>query len=305
MHTALIPSKEVWMQTVLVDLPLLKSLLSLATVIEAKDPYTGGHVWRVSRYSRLLAESLGLLQDEIFIVHFGSLIHDIGKVSVPEPILNKAGKLSSLEHEVIKKHPETGWTLVRDHPLGALAYDIITSHHERYDGHGYPRGLAGNDISLFARIVAVTDAFDAMTSARPYRVGMSAEAAYQLLAQESGKQFDPLLVSAFVELGKSGEFEHILGHSSEDRLMHTCPVCGPLIVIPARWKIGDKVICPKCRGIYNIHPRGFDFELEWDKTQDLTWVPQPDADAIREVAQYAPDELYLSSRLLEFHPSLS
>lgn len=152
------------METFSVNIPLLKSLVSLATVIEAKDPYTGGHTWRVSRYARILAEDIGLLQDEVFIVHFGSLMHDIGKVSVPEPILNKQDKLTTAEYEIIKKHPETGLMLMRDHPLGALTLDIVVSHHERFDGYGYPRGLAGNNISLFARIVAIADTFDAMTS---------------------------------------------------------------------------------------------------------------------------------------------
>jgi len=290
------------MQTVSVNLPLLKSLLSLATVIEAKDPYTGGHTWRVSQYARLLAEDLGLTEDEVFIVHFGSLMHDIGKVSIPESILNKQDKLTSVEYEIIKKHPETGRALLREHPLGMLALDIVTSHHERFDGSGYPRGLAGNNISLFARIVAIADAFDAMTSARPYRAGMPAETAYQVMAQESGRQFDPILLSAFLDLGMRGELDHILGHSSEERLMHTCPECGPLIVLPVHWQNGDKAICPKCLGNYNVHHDGYDFEVEWDKTVDFAWVPQPDTDTITEVTWYAPSELRLPSRYLESKP---
>ena len=290
------------MQTVPVNVSLLKSLLSLATVIEAKDPYTGGHTWRVSRYARLLAESIGLSEDEIFIVYFGSLVHDIGKVSVPEPILNKEGKLTTVEYEVIKKHPETGRTLVRDHPLGALALDIVASHHERFAGGGYPRGLVGNDISLFARIVAIVDAFDAMTSARPYRLGMQPETAYSLMMQESGQQFDPFLLSAFLDLGKRGEFDHILGHSSEERLMHSCAVCGPIIVVPTCWRSGDKVLCPKCLGNYTVHPDGDDFEVEWDKTVDFAWIPQPDTDTISEVASYAPRELRLPAHVLEYSP---
>ena len=290
------------MQTVSVNLSLLKSLLSLATVIEAKDPYTGGHTWRVSHYARLLAEDLGLTEAEVFIVHFGSLLHDIGKVSIPESILNKQDKLTSVEYEIIKKHPETGRTLLREHPLGMLALDIVTSHHERFDGGGYPRGLVGNNISLFARIVAIADAFDAMTSARPYRAGMPAETAYQLMAQESGGQFDPILLSAFLDLGRRGELDHILGHSSEERLMRTCPECGPIIVLPVHWQNGDKAICPKCLGNYNVYLDGYDFEVEWDKTVDFAWVPQPDTDTVSEVTWYAPSELRLPSRYLESKP---
>ena len=286
------------METFSVNIPLLKSLVSLATVIEAKDPYTGGHTWRVSRYSRTLAEEIGLLRDEVFVVHFGSLMHDIGKVSVPDPILNKADKLTNVEYDIMKKHPETGLMLIRDHPLGALTLDIVASHHERFDGGGYPRGLTGNNISLFARIVAIADAFDAMTSARPYQRSMPAEIAYQIMAKESGRQFDPLLLSAFLNLGRRGELDHILGHSSDERLMHSCPVCGPIIVIPTRWQEGDQVICPKCLGNYDVYTDGWDFEIEWDKTLNPAWVPQPDIDTIDEVAIYAPRELRLSTNFL-------
>ncbi|HZM22496.1 MAG TPA: HD-GYP domain-containing protein [Anaerolineales bacterium] len=287
------------METFSVNIPLLKSLVSLATVIEAKDPYTGGHTWRVSRYSRTLAEEIGLLRDEVFVVHFGSLMHDIGKVSVPDPILNKADKLTNVEYDIMKKHPETGLMLIRDHPLGALTLDIVASHHERFDGGGYPRGLTGNNISLFARIVAIADAFDAMTSARPYQRSMPAEIAYQIMAKESGRQFDPLLLSAFLNLGRRGELDHILGHSSDERLMHSCPVCGPIIVIPTRWQEGDQVVCPKCLGNYDVYTDGWDFEIEWDKTLNPAWVPQPDIDTIDEVAIYAPRELRLSTNFLE------
>jgi hypothetical protein len=293
------------MEIIPVNIPLLKSMLSLATVIEAKDPYTGGHTWRVSRYARLLAEGIGLTPDEVFLVHFGSLMHDIGKVSIPEPILNKEGKLTGVEYEIVKKHPETGLTLIRDHPLGVLALDIVSSHHERFDGLGYPRGLVGHEISLFARITAIADAFDAMTSARPYRAGMPAETAYQLMAQESGKQFDPILLSAFLDLGRHGELEHILGHSSEERLLHSCAACGPIIVVPVNWRSGEQVICPKCLGNYDVHPDGGDFVIEWDRSLNLAWVPQPDTDTVDDIANYAPRELRLPSNSLYVNASLS
>ena len=293
------------MEIIPVNIPLLKSMLSLATVIEAKDPYTGGHTWRVSRYARLLAEDIGLTPDEVFVVHFGSLMHDIGKVSVPDPILNKEGKLTSIEYEIVKKHPETGWALVREHPLGALAHTIVRSHHERFDGLGYPKGLAGNSINLFARITSIADAFDSMTSTRPYRPGMPAEAAYRLLAQESGRQFDPILVSVFLDLGRRGEIDHILGHSSEERLLQTCTACGPIIVIPASWNSGEQVICPKCLGIYQVHPAGDEFELEWDRPLNSAWVPQPDTDTVNEITYYAPRQLELTSNYLQFDVRLA
>jgi hypothetical protein len=293
------------MEIIPVNIALLKSMLSLATVIEAKDPYTGGHTWRVSRYARLLAEDIGLTSDEVFVVHFGSLMHDLGKVSVPDPILNKASKLTSVEYDIIKKHPETGLALVREHPLGVLALDIVSSHHERFDGLGYPRGLAGNQINLFARITSIADAFDAMTSARPYRLGMPLETACQLMRQESGKQFDPILVDAFLDLGRRGELDHILGHSSEERLLHTCAACGPIIVVPANWRSGEQVICPKCLGNYDVHPDGYDFEVVWDKSVNPAWVPQPDTATVDEITYYAPRELRLPSSYLQVSASLS
>lgn len=293
------------METFPVNIPLLKSLVSLATVIEAKDPYTGGHIWRVSRYARTLAEEIGLLKDEVFIVHFGSLMHDIGKVSIPDPILKKQDKLTNDEYEIIKKHPKAGLTLMRDHPLGALTLDIVASHHERFDGRGYPNGLSGNNISLFARIVAIADAFDAMTSARPYQAGMSAETAYQLMTKESAGQFDPLLLSAFLEMGWRGDLDPILGHSSDERLINSCPVCGPIIVIPMQWQEGDQVICPKCLGNYDVYLDGWDFEIKWDRTVNPVWIPQPDIDVINEITVYAPNELRLSSHFLELSSRLS
>ena len=283
------------MEIIPVDIALLKSLLSVATVIEARDPYTGGHTWRVSRYSRLLAETIGLTDDEVFVVHFGSLMHDIGKISIPDPILNKEGKLTSVEFEIVKKHPETGLSLVREHPLGALALQIVMSHHERFDGMGYPKGLAGNQIPLFARITAIADGFDSMTSARPYRVGIPAETACRFLAQERGKQFDPILVDAFLDLGRRGELDPILGHSSEERLLQSCDSCGPIIVLPARWKEGNQVICPKCLGNYDVHENGDDFELERNNVVSPAWVPQPDTETINEVTFYAPRALNLPS----------
>ena len=293
------------MEIIPVDIALLKSLLSLATVVEAKDPYTGGHTWRVSHYARLLAENIGLTNDEVFVIHFGSLMHDIGKVSIPDPILNKEGRLTSAEYEIVKKHPETGLSLVREHPLGMLAHQIVTSHHERFDGLGYPRGLAGNNISLFARITTIADAFDCMTSARPYRAGMPAETAYRLLAKESGKQFDPILVDAFLDLGWRGHLEHILGHSSEERLMQSCTFCGPIIVVPAGWKHGEQVICPKCLSNYDVHEDGDKLKILRDNSVNTSWVPQPDTETVNEVTYYAPRKLTLPENFGQYKISAS
>ncbi len=281
------------MKTITVNLPLLKSLLTLATVIEAKDPCTGGHIWRVSRYAKKLAEKYGLSTDEVFLTYLGGLVHDIGKVGIPDGILNKKDKLTKEEFEVIKKHPGVGKTLTIDHPLEGMIMDVIIEHHERYDGNGYPNRKKGDESTLRARIVAIADAFDAMTSTRPYRPGMQPNAAFNIIMQESGKQFDPMLAAKFVSMGKAGEIRHILGHSSEERPMMTCSVCGPIIVAPRYAEDGTRVVCPGCAGNFVLHASGDSFEAEWLGNKDNAWVPQPDEDTVEEAMSLAPGKVKL------------
>lgn len=151
---------------------LLKSLFVMASMVEARDPYTGGHLWRVSQFSRILAEDAGLPSNVVARIALGGFLHDLGKIGVPDAILNKPDKLTDEEYEVIKTHPEVGSRLLADHPLADLARSAILSHHEMPDGRGYPHGLSGAAISVDASIVGICDAFDAMTSTRPYRKGM-------------------------------------------------------------------------------------------------------------------------------------
>ncbi len=157
----------------------LASIQSLAEALEVKDPYTRGHSIRVSHYSVLIARELGINPEELRQVELGGHVHDIGKIGVREDVLNKPGKLSDAEYEHIMTHPVVGWRilapLLGDTPL---ALNIVRSHHERFDGRGIPDGLAGDAIPFEARIAAVADSFDAMTSDRPYRPdGMSVDAA--------------------------------------------------------------------------------------------------------------------------------
>jgi len=185
----------------------LGSIQSLAEALEVKDPYTRGHSIRVSEYSVTLARLLGLDAEMVRDIELGGHVHDIGKIGVREAVLNKPSKLTAEEYEHIMTHPMVGWRILS--PLIADApriLSVVRSHHERFDGRGIPDRMAGLDIPLEARIAAVADAFDAMTSVRPYRSGasMTVEAAVAELRRCSGTQFDPELVVAFVEAVEGG-----------------------------------------------------------------------------------------------------
>lgn len=178
---------------------LLDTLNSLVTTIEAKDPYTREHSQRVTDYALALARHMQLSDDQIEMVGFAGMLHDIGKIGVHDEILTKAGRLTDGEYDLIKLHPVVGERIVT--PLGLVADElsIIRSHHERYDGRGYPDGLRGLEIPLLARVVAVTDAFDAMTTTRSYRKAMDVDHALREMAENSGTQFDPDIVRIWID----------------------------------------------------------------------------------------------------------
>lgn len=185
----------------------LASLQSLADALEVKDPYTWGHSVRVGRYAMAIATELGLDEDHLSQLELGSRLHDIGKIGVREAILNKDGPLTEEEYLHVMEHPVIGWRilspLLRDAPH---ALDVVRSHHERYDGRGAPDRLAASAIPLGARIAAVADSFDAMTSGRPYRAGMAVEVALAELQRCAGTQFDPDCVQAFERALAAGAF---------------------------------------------------------------------------------------------------
>ena len=177
-----------------------QSLLGLANALEAKDPYTRGHSERVSRWSRRLGTALGLDPHTVEIVTQAGLLHDLGKIGVPEHVLRRAGPLDPAEWELMRRHPLIGAGIVA--PLeffegGAL---VVRHHHERVDGSGYPDGLAGDRIPVGARVVAVADVWDALTSDRPYRRALSPVAALEHVAREAGRTLDENIVATFVGL---------------------------------------------------------------------------------------------------------
>lgn len=186
--------------------PFIATMLAWAEVFERKDPYTAGHVRRVTDYSLLLGVELSLPQDELADLWLAAALHDVGKVFVSSAILGKPGPLTPQEAAVMKAHPEIGARIL-DRVRGMRrAASGVRHHHERYDGRGYPDGLQGSEIPLPARIIAVADTYDAMTSHRPYRGALSPQEAAREITVEAGRQLCPAVVGAFQSLFDDGRF---------------------------------------------------------------------------------------------------
>ena len=172
----------------------------LSRAAEFRDPETGAHIHRMSNYSQLIAKQLGLPQVELEVILRAAPMHDVGKIAIPDNILLKPGKLDAAEWEIMKTHAEKGWEILRGSRSSLLdvAAEIAYSHHEKFDGSGYPRGLVGENIPLYGRIVAVADVFDALTTERPYKKAWAIEDAMDFLFSNAGTHFDPLCVAAFI-----------------------------------------------------------------------------------------------------------
>jgi len=177
-----------------------QSLLGLANALEAKDPYTRGHSQRVSALARRLAEVSGLPSREVDVIAQAGLLHDIGKIGVPEAVLGKPGRLDPDEWEIMRRHPVIGAQIVAPFEFFAAGAIIVRHHHERWDGSGYPDGLRGTAIPLGARIVAVADVYDALTSSRPYREALPHHTAIQYIGEEAGRTLDEDIAAALIRL---------------------------------------------------------------------------------------------------------
>ncbi len=179
----------------------LEIIRRLGRAAEFKDDETGQHVIRMSHYTRILAEASGMPAEEVDVLFNAAPMHDIGKIGIPEAILLKPGKLTEDEWKVMKKHPAIGAGIIGRHENELLntARIVALTHHEKWDGTGYPRGLAGEDIPLVGRIVSIADVFDALTSERPYKHAWPVEEATAFLEKQSGSQFDPRLVALFMQ----------------------------------------------------------------------------------------------------------
>jgi HAMP domain-containing protein len=177
---------------------------TLAAAVEARDPYTRGHIDRVARYALAIAGELGLETARLPEVEMGAVLHDIGKIGIPDAILRKPGGLAKDEIEAMQAHPRKGVEIIADSKFLAPITAAILHHHERFDGSGYPEGLQGERIPMIARILSVADTFDAMTTDRPYRPGLSREEAIAEIRREVGTQFDPRVVDAFLHASNKG-----------------------------------------------------------------------------------------------------
>lgn len=178
----------------------LSTIRAFALAVEAKDEYTHGHSENVMKYTMVLGKHLGMSDSELELVKYAGLLHDIGKIGICENILNKAGRLTSEEYELIKKHPELGAKIISDVPFLKPLVPLVLHHHEFFNGAGYPFGLSGEEIPFGSRVLSVSDAYEAMTSDRPYRKSLSMDFALEILFKERGKQFDPNVVDAFLEI---------------------------------------------------------------------------------------------------------
>jgi putative nucleotidyltransferase with HDIG domain len=187
----------------------LETIAALSRSMEAKDFYTGGHTERVAAIAVAIAKRLGYVGDELDAIEVGALLHDVGKIGIPESILNKPGKLDDGEWEVMKQHPVISDRILADIDLSPIVREIARSSHERYDGAGYPDGMAGEGIPLPARIVLVADALDALTSDRAYRPARHLVAAIQEIREHTGSQFCPTVVRALEEVFH--QEPHVLG----------------------------------------------------------------------------------------------
>jgi putative nucleotidyltransferase with HDIG domain len=176
------------------------TLRALSLALDVRDRETEGHAQRVARYMDLMARELRSTKLDVRTLRRGALLHDVGKIGIPDEILRKTGELDGAQWRIMKRHPAYGARILAGIPYLSGAAEIVHHHHERFDGSGYPDGLAGEEIPLGARVFALADALDAMTSDRPYRRAMSLEDAVTEIERCSGKQFDPVIVSAFLHI---------------------------------------------------------------------------------------------------------
>jgi putative nucleotidyltransferase with HDIG domain len=185
------------------------TLLALSAALDARDRETEGHSQRVTRWALAIGRQLQLHADELTNLERGALLHDVGKIGISDNILRKAGPLTALERQVMNQHPQLGYNMLRGITFLRDALPVVLHHQEMYDGSGYPAGLRADEIPLGARIFAVADAYDAMTSVRPYRQPLSHAAALAEIDRCRGTQFDPRVVDAFFSLFESRNIEQL------------------------------------------------------------------------------------------------
>ncbi|NNG47980.1 MAG: HD domain-containing protein [Deltaproteobacteria bacterium] len=190
------------------------AMTALARTVDTKSPWTAGHSERVTELALKIGREMGLTAKELDLLHRGGLLHDVGKIGVPGKILDKPDKLTSEEFAMIREHPEKGSRILEPIPAFRDVIPIVSQHHEKFDGKGYPGGLSGEQISLGARILAVADVYDALAADRPYRPAFPPDMVHAIIDKSTGTHFDPVVVQAFQKIISPVEAENI---SCEDR----------------------------------------------------------------------------------------
>ena len=239
------------------------TLVVLANAVELRDHYTAGHIWRVTNFAVEMARELGWDEERIKLVEMGGVLHDIGKISVDNAILSKSGMLTSEEYEKIKLHPERGAWLMRDSFMLKPLIPFCLYHHEHYDGSGYPFGLDGSDIPAEGRLIAVADAFDALTSNRPYHDALPIDEAVGKIVASRGAHFDPECVDALVRCYRDRRLDHIFQEYMKNKKSIICPFCSTFIRIPEEDDLSETFDCPVCRRKIQLHrdANGYSGEL--------------------------------------------
>jgi putative nucleotidyltransferase with HDIG domain len=180
---------------------------AMAFTVEKRDPYTAGHQRRVADLARTIAKEMRLPPDKIDGIRLAGVIHDIGKIAVPSEILSKPGTLNEIEFNLIKRHPDTGYDILKNIDFPWPIAEIVRQHHERIDGSGYPRGIKGDEITLEARILAVADVVEAMASHRPYRASLGLDKALEEITVNQGTKYDPDVVRICISLFTDKKYE--------------------------------------------------------------------------------------------------
>ena len=175
-------------------------ILAMTRIVETRDPYTAGHQEGVARIATNIAREMGLNDDIIEAIRIASLVHDIGKISIPSEILNKPSRLNEIEYNLVKNHPKLGYEILKDISFTYPIADIVYQHHEKIDGSGYPGGLKGDNIMIEARIICAADVYEAMASHRPYRPALGAQAAEEELLKNKGILYDSMVVEACIKV---------------------------------------------------------------------------------------------------------
>jgi len=223
------------------------TLIVLANAIEMRDHYTVGHTWRVTHFAMEIARAMGWNKQQLQQCETGGLLHDVGKIAVNDAILQKNAPLDDEEFAKMKVHPERGARMLQDVEFLKPMVPYCLYHHERYDGKGYPFGLAGDAIPIEGRIIAVADTFDAMTSNRPYRKGLDPEVAVKEILKNAGTQFDPEVAEVLARCYREGKITRVIQESLKEARSIVCPFCSTYIAVPEGAKVGDAFQCQVCR----------------------------------------------------------